>query len=667
MDEASTARAEGESRREGGALPTLKLGSGGGWFGKEIQMHQADEVFDMAAFQEERASRRWRLSDDLAMERVKSRYFPVISVLAPVMTQSEGEITYPGDPMALYAALSVAVHRAVEDAGPLEHAKHYNDLAPEWTGFPSKEYRVSVSSDGYRRYVASPNTDQTVFDPRIWDEAARIAWIRLLREVQPRVVLISSVSPAHRYALEIAALAKSEVSGVFVVLGGRHADETVTVTPRGEAALVRPSSTVSVIQEGKAPRVIDAIVTGEAYYAVDLLMRALALSIDLERQVVDRGKVLGYLQRLLAEDGPGPGNALIVVAGDDAFHGIALNGPTLELATLPSPYEAFAIRSHFPIFTHPKTGEALRTAHFMVSNACPYRCNFCSESSQLGSGLKLFRADAVGKAVERVCEYVGYDAKALFFDDSVFWSGRYRDITNFCHELRRVRECVPDALEERYRQFLTDSSDIEGLRNIQWGAQLTVDTLVALHSAEESRKILGYMKDAGCSYIYMGIESMSTQVMSNVHKNLRRSEGRPWRAKVREAASLVKSQGLRLGTSVLFGLEGETRSSIDETIHEVGCLIDDDLIDLASPNILTYHPATPITREHGMNDQLDYHSPRIDNRKPYTYFEEAFPGVVSVLLTEGDIWHIHNETERRWGGARNDSSAETFLFPADGS
>ena len=149
---------------------------------------------------------------------------------------------------------------------------------------------------------------------------------------------------------------------------------------------------------------------------------------------------------------------------------------------------------------------------------------------------------------------------------------------------------------------------------------------------------------------------MSDQVMVHIHKNLRRDAGITWRDKVRQAVSLVKTSGMRVGTSVLFGLDGETRESIDETVHEVGLLIDDGLIDLASPNILTYHPATPVTRAHGMADQLDYHSPRIDNRKPYIYFEEAFPGVVSVLLSEDDIWHIHRETERRWGGTRNDAA-----------
>jgi radical SAM superfamily enzyme YgiQ (UPF0313 family) len=338
-----------------------------------------------------------------------------------------------------------------------------------------------------------------------------------------------------------------------------------------------------------------------------------------------------------------------------------VQGAALDFAALPSPYEAFAIRSRFPIFTNPVTQEVQRTAHAMVSNACPYHCNFCSESAQLVGGLKRFRDDAAGraavKAAERVCEYVSYGSEALFFDDSVFWSGRYRGIQEFCEFFRELREAPDPALDPRFGRYLGDPAAVVRLRELQWGAQLTVDTLVALHSAAESAEIVRAMRDAGCTYVYIGIESMSSQVMNGIHKNLRREAERPWRQKVREATSLVKAQGVRVGTSVLFGLDGETRSSIDETIHEVGRLIDDDLVDLASPNILTYHPATPITRQHGMHERLDYHSPRIDNRKPYTYFEEAFPGVVSVKLSEEDIWHIHRETQKRWGGARNDSAA----------
>ncbi|MGW9213106.1 B12-binding domain-containing radical SAM protein [Embleya sp. NPDC055664] len=623
--------------------------------GADIRFHDAGGGAAPAIFQELLSTRRHRLATDLAAGRTATRYFPVLCVLAPVMTQAEGEITYPGDPMCLYAALSLAVHRAVADAGRLQCAEHYNDLAPEWTRFPDHAYRMTAGHDGYRDYGTDPNTDQTVFDPRIWDETARVRWIRLLRRVRPRVVLISAVSPAHRYALEIAGLVRTEVPDAFVVLGGRHADETVIRVPHRERLVLAPSSPLAVIADGRAPRVFDAVITGEAYHSLDLLMRALALATDLDRRWVDRDRVLPCLQGLLDKEGPSVGSSVIVLLSASGFDVLPQDGSSLDLGSLPSPYEAFAIRSRFPIFTH-ADGGIRRTAHVMVSNACPYHCNFCSESSTLGIGLKRFREDPIGRALERVCEYVGYGAEALFFDDSVFWSGRSRDIAEFCGRLRELRRSGPAALPVRFARLLPEPDDPARLRNLEWGAQLTVDTLIALRERHAASEILNRMREAGCSYVYVGIESMSTQVMDHIHKNLRRGTDRPWAHRVREAVSLVKRHGMRVGTSVLFGLDGETRGSIDETIEAVGGLIDARLIDLASPNILTYHPATPITRVHGMHDRLDYHSPRVDNRRPYTYFEEAFPGVVSVVLAEDDIWHIHRETERRWGAVRNDSS-----------
>ncbi|MEK8169910.1 hypothetical protein NKH77_09185 [Streptomyces sp. M19] len=81
-----------------------------------------------------------------------------------------------------------------------------------------------------------------------------------------------------------------------------------------------------------------------------------------------------------------------------------------------------------------------------------------------------------------MCEYAGYGAEALFFDDSIFWSGRFGDITAFCTELREIRQAPADELDERYRRFLPEDADLERLRHLQWGAQLTVDVLAALHT-----------------------------------------------------------------------------------------------------------------------------------------------------------------------------------------
>jgi radical SAM superfamily enzyme YgiQ (UPF0313 family) len=116
---------------------------------------------------------------------------------------------------------------------------------------------------------------------------------------------------------------------------------------------------------------------------------------------------------------------------------------------------------------------------------------------------------------------------------------------------------------------------------------------------------------------------------------------------------MARAAGITVGSSVLFGLDGETQETIEETISKVEELLAEDLLSIANPNILTFHPNTEITALHEMKDKIDYHSIDIENRPPYVYFEEAFPEVVSRNLTEEQIWLIHEKASQRWGMKRN--------------
>jgi hypothetical protein len=95
-------------------------------------------------------------------------------------------------------------------------------------------------------------------------------------------------------------------------------------------------------------------------------------------------------------------------------------------------------------------------------------------------------------------------------------------------------------------------------------------------------------------------------------------------------------------------MDGETRATIDETVRGIARLLSAGLLTIASPNILTYHPATAVTFEHQMQDKLDYCSLGADVKPPYSYFEEAFPNVVSKELSEDDVWYIYRQTRRHW-------------------
>jgi len=579
-----------------------------------------------------------------------ARSYPVLAVLAPVMSTNEDKIEFPGDPMILYAALSHAIDQVVQARQQgLSPKSSYNDLCPQWGYLPSGAYRQSVDDNGIRQYDAPIlNTDQTVFDPRVWNDEVKDYFINVVLEnVHPKVVLISAVSPAHRYAIDIARTVRKHLPDCLIILGGRHADETIKLAPETHELQLQPTSTLSKIMDGSVKPVIDFILSGEGYYALDVLMKAISLAMDIPAKTVDATSVLDVLSNFSPLLGPVPGQALITAPRPDTVHLWPINGHQIDLSALPSPYKAFAIRARFPIFE--TDGHISRTAHFMVTNACPYHCLYCSEGVSVVGSFNSFKDGNLDQALDRMLEYIQYGAEAVFFDDSIFWGGNVGLIINFCREWIKIREAAARENSPEVA-LLGRTVDRRKLLDLEWGAQLTVDFLAGRRQ-EVAMIILDAMHQASCTYLYIGIESMSEAVIESVHKNISRK--RPWDERVRIALGLSREAGIRVGSSILFGLDGETQETIEETIDKVEELLAEDLIMIASPNILTYHPNTEITHLHQKERELDYHSPNIENRPPYTYFEEAFPAVVSKNLSEEQIWHIHEQTRARWGVKRN--------------
>ncbi len=591
--------------------------------------------------------------DNLEEREWLARSYPVLSILAPVMSTSEEKIEFPGDPMCLYSALSYAVDQVVKTRkmGICEGAP-YNDMCPQWGYLPSAEYRAQADVNGIREYGGSLlNTDQTVFDPRVWNAKVKKYFVeKVLKVMKPKVVLISSVSPAHRYAIDIARVVREHLPDCLIVLGGRHVDETMHFDSVERQVVLEPSNAVVKILDGTIEPVFDFLIAGDGYYALDLLMKVLSLSMELETKTTNTHAVIDALTRFAPLFDPIPGHSLIV--GLDAgrvVHAWVINSALkLDLSVLPSPYQAFAIRALFPIFQ--RDGRVLRTAHFMVTNSCTYHCYFCSEGVTVVGGFRSFNAEGIQRAVERVVEYVEYGAEALFFDDSIFWGGNFGNVVNFCRELNHLRDLARNSPSKVMRVF-GRTIEAQKLVDLVWGAQFTVDLLASRRMPEESIFVLSEMKKAGCVYVYMGIESMAAQVIEHVHKNVNRRQA--WEDRVRLALGIARTAGITVGSSVLFGLDGETLETINETISKVEELLVEDLLSIASPNILTYHPNTAITTLHGMKDKIDYHSIGIENRPPYVYFEEAFPAVVTRNLTEEQIWLIHEQATQRWGVKRN--------------
>ena len=616
-----------------------------------------------------------QLSEEKEEERDKAlwlaRTYPVLAILAPVVTTQQGKIEYPGDPMCLYSALSVSIDQTAKarKAGlmpdgqvPTQGDYIYNDLCPQWGILPSREYRLQVSDSGIRDYTSAYlNTDQTIFDPRVWNEEVKQYFItHVLNVLQPRVILISTLSPAHRYAIDIARLVRCYLPQAIIIFGGRHIDETMRFEDENQHLALSYSSTLRAMSDERIEPVVDFLISGDGYFALDLLMKAISIAMDIREKTISIRAVIQTLDKLAPLIGPLPGRAVLAAVDGADLHVFLMRGPQFDLADLPSPYQAAAIRARFPIFR--EGDRILRTAHFMVTSACPYHCSFCSEGVTVVGRMLRFSHTPVQAALARVFEYIGYGAEALFFDDSVFWGGNIKLMVDFARALAQARSEAADREYSSYPSF-KDQTDIQRLIDLQWGTQFTAEFLTTLYSREKVLECLNLMKIAGCTYIYMGIESLASSIMNRIHKNLHKVDGPSWAEKIRSALLVLREAGIRVGSSVLFGLDGETRATIDETIEGVGKFIDEELLYLASPNILTYHPATAITSQHGKENQLDYHSLDIPNKPPYIYFEEAFPGVVSRELSEADVWYIHQRTKERWGQVRYTDPMQPMHIP----
>jgi radical SAM superfamily enzyme YgiQ (UPF0313 family) len=579
------------------------------------------------------------------------RCFPVLAVLAPVMTERGGEVAYPGDPMCLYAALSVTVRNAIESVqSGLIEGTAYNDLVPDWGTYPNREVRRhAVSSDGGAGFD-TPN--KCLFDPRVWDSQSKMHLIAKLQQTRPRAVLISTVSAGFRYAIEIASVVRHHAPDALIVLGGRHVDETIKYDAAAGVVRAAYSSPIAGIRDRRVPPVFDFVISGQGAHALDALLRAIALALATPTGRPDVKMVCQRLAELAACGLRVPGSGVLAaVTATGEVVSLPFNAERASMRDHPSPYQAFPIRARFSIFTRPRQpSQICLTGHMMTVDTCPFKCTFCSEGHAGDKTVMRFEVDEVGLVVERLCELVHYGAEAIFFDDPVFFAANLAAILEFCSRLRQLRESVAKGtVPEPMRPWIATREDELRLLDLQWGAQFTVDMLAK--GTDSIRSTLASAATAGCTYVYIGIESMADEIMSGVHKNLRVRRNTPWATRVRRALEEVRDVGIRAGSSVLFGLDGETRVTIRQTIEEIGLIIDDGLLALASPNILTYHPGTAIAREH-LGEIMDYHSP-LPNRPPYTFFEEAYPGLISQALDEEAVWLIHREADRRWAGRRN--------------
>ncbi|OQX51835.1 MAG: hypothetical protein B5M53_10210 [Candidatus Cloacimonas sp. 4484_209] len=185
------------------------------------------------------------------------------------------------------------------------------------------------------------------------------------------------------------------------------------------------------------------------------------------------------------------------------------------------------------------------------SRGCPFNCTFC---------MPLLTRRYRIRAPEGVVEEVSYlnkrwGTQQIYFEDSLFGLKR-KWFEDFC---------------EMYIK--------KGLhRLVQWGFEIRIDTAYPL--------MFEKAKEAGCIYIFFGVESGSELVLRKANKKYTKDQ-------IFQIIKSAKDAGIaEIFASFIFGLPYETMETVQETLDLLEMLP----IDNAAINILDVYPGTETFR-----------------------------------------------------------------------
>jgi radical SAM superfamily enzyme YgiQ (UPF0313 family) len=174
------------------------------------------------------------------------------------------------------------------------------------------------------------------------------------------------------------------------------------------------------------------------------------------------------------------------------------------------------------------------SANVVASRGCPYRCNWCAKPIS-GNKFQIRPANLVAAEIRELKEI--YGVQHLWFGDDVF-ALNHHWVQDFADEIEAMQCALPFKIQSR--------------------ADLMTHTTVA------------GLKRAGCTEIWMGVESGSQKVLNAMDKGLRISD-------VVTARARLGDEGIRACYFLQFGYPGETWEDIEQTIALVRSTRPDDI------------------------------------------------------------------------------------------
>jgi anaerobic magnesium-protoporphyrin IX monomethyl ester cyclase len=181
-----------------------------------------------------------------------------------------------------------------------------------------------------------------------------------------------------------------------------------------------------------------------------------------------------------------------------------------------------------------KNAHGVFSLNLIASRGCPFRCNWCAKPI-FGDSYQLRRAADVAEEMHLL--KIQYGAEHLWFADDIFGLNRHW-LQEFAFAVESLDAAVPFKIQAR--------ADL-----------LTQESAAAL-------------RRAGCSEVWMGVESGSQKVLDAMDKGLRVEE-------VVRARNYLRREGIRTCYFLQLGYPGEQWKDIQKTISLVRETRPDDI------------------------------------------------------------------------------------------
>jgi len=161
----------------------------------------------------------------------------------------------------------------------------------------------------------------------------------------------------------------------------------------------------------------------------------------------------------------------------------------------------------------------------VTSMGCPHRCIFCLWNKVLYAGKVRMRAPS--KVVEEMFLLKDkYGAREIYFDDDCF------NIT-----VKRVFDVCEEIIKSKIK--------------IPWITEMTCSNTTC--------DMLKIMKKAGCIKILYGVESGNQEILNESKKNITIEQ-------IENAFKMTRKAGIKSHATFMFGLPGETKETITQTM-----------------------------------------------------------------------------------------------------